>query len=67
MDKKDNKLLTPKRESGLLKGVMLEYLSQKTSIKEHSLTIQDLENANKIYLCNSVSGIKRVSLLRPLP
>jgi len=64
---KDNKLLTPKRESGLLKGVMLEYLSQKTSIKEHSLTIQDLENADKIYLCNSVSGIKRVSLLRPLP
>ncbi len=64
---KDNKLLTPKRESGLLKGVMLEYLSQKANIKEHPLTLEDIEHADRIYLCNSVSGIKRVSLLHPLP
>jgi para-aminobenzoate synthetase/4-amino-4-deoxychorismate lyase len=64
---KGNKLLTPKRESGLLRGVMLEYISQKIDIKEHPLIIKDLEKADKIYLCNSVSGIKRVSLLHLLP
>jgi len=64
---KGNKLLTPERESGLLRGVMLEYISQKIDIKEHPLTIKDLEKADKIYLCNSVSGIKRVSLLHLLP
>jgi para-aminobenzoate synthetase/4-amino-4-deoxychorismate lyase len=64
---KGNKLLTPKRESGLLRGVMLEYIPQKIDIKEHPLTIKDLEEADKIYLCNSVSGIKRVSLLHLLP
>jgi len=61
--RKDHRLITPRRESGLLKGVMLEYLSQKLPISEKRLTTSDLEEAQAIYLCNSVTGIKKVLLL----
>ena len=60
--KKDNQYYTPPLSSGALPGVMREYLQKKGKLKEKTLTITDLQFADKIYLCNSVRGIMRVSL-----
>ncbi|MGC8766881.1 MAG: aminotransferase class IV [Brevinematia bacterium] len=59
---RNRNLLTPKRESGLLLGTMLSYLKRKYKIKYSTITLEDLEQAEMIYLCNSVSGIKRVKI-----
>lgn len=60
---KNNNLITPCRKSGLLRGTMLEYLSKKYRITEKKMYIEDLKSADKILLCNSVSGIKKVKLV----
>ncbi|MCX8029129.1 MAG: aminodeoxychorismate synthase component I [Brevinematales bacterium] len=59
----DGKLVTPSRSSGLLRGTMLEYLSRKYNIIEAEIGLDDLKNAQRIYLCNSVSGIKQVRFI----
>jgi len=60
--KKDNQYYTPPLSSGALPGVMRKYLLKKRKLKEKTLTIADLQFADRIYLCNSVRGIMRVSL-----
>ena len=57
-------LLTPPLSSGVLRGVYRRHLleSNKTA-EEHALTIQDLECADSVFLCNSVRGVTRVSSL----
>ncbi len=62
--KRDGVLLTPPLRSGVLPGVYRRYLleSNKTA-EERVLTIQDLESADSIFLCNSVRGITHVSSL----
>lgn len=59
---KNGKLITPKRESGILIGTMLSYLTRKYKITFSSITLKDLEESEKIFLCNSVSGIKKVKI-----
>ncbi|MFN4245840.1 MAG: aminodeoxychorismate synthase component I [Brevinematia bacterium] len=59
----EGNLITPKRTSGVLRGTMLEYLSKKYNIKEGNITLEDLKNSKSIFLCNSVSGIKKVKLI----
>lgn len=60
--KSNGNYFTPPISSGALPGVMREYLIRKGRIKEKTLTIPDLESAEKIYICNSVRGIMRVIL-----
>lgn len=60
---KGEELVTPSRECGLLWGTMLEYLTQKYRIREDLVSVDDLLGARGVFLCNSVSGIKRVKLL----
>ena len=60
--KSNGNYFTPPISSGALPGVMREYLIRKGKIKEKTLTIPDLESAEKIYICNSVRGIMRVIL-----
>ena len=57
-------LLTPPLSCGVLPGVYRRYLleSNKTA-EERVLTIQDLECADDVFLCNSVRGMTRLSLL----
>ena len=61
---RDGILLTPPLSSGVLPGVYRRYLleSNKTA-EERVLTIQDLESADSVFLCNSVRGMTRVSSL----
>ena len=61
---RDGILLTPPLSSGVLPGVYRRYLLESNKIaEEHVLTIQDLESADSVFLCNSVRGMTRVSSL----
>jgi len=59
--KKNGKLITPPMKCGLLNGTMRQYIlkSAKNAFEE-IITIEDLKNAEEIYLCNSIMGIVRV-------
>ncbi|MDJ0623002.1 MAG: aminodeoxychorismate synthase component I [Desulfocapsaceae bacterium] len=60
---KDGVYRTPPSRDGLLPGVMRAHLLQHSQvpIKEQSLTVADLQQAEAIYLCNSVRGIVQVA------
>lgn len=53
---KGGKLLTPHRESGLLWGTTLELLSRELMVREERLRIKDLQEADAIFLTNSILG-----------
>jgi len=53
--KKSGKTFTPKISSGILKGVYREYLIKHTSnIYEKNITLNDLIEADEVYIINSV-------------
>ena len=55
--KKDNSWFTPQIESGILNGIYRDYLlKNKILYKEKSLSLNDLKNADKAMLVNSVRG-----------
>ncbi len=54
---KGGKLLTPRRESGLLRGTTLEILSREFDIREEKLGLRDLEEARAVFITNSIVGV----------
>lgn len=59
----NNRLLTPPVESGLLPGVFRKHiLENEPRAEERILYLEDLRTADAIFLCNSVRGIRRVTL-----
>jgi len=63
--KKKGRLLTPPVESGLLNGVLRRHLLADPSIptREKTLTRNDLEKADAVYIGNSVRGLVEVRLV----
>ena len=59
---KGGKYYTPKLECGLLAGIYRQFLLQIGAIQECVLSLEDLQNADKIYCLNSVRGLVRVEL-----
>ncbi|AJI75792.1 aminodeoxychorismate synthase, component I [Francisella philomiragia subsp. philomiragia ATCC 25015] len=55
--KKNDKLYTPKLEDGVLAGVARKSLISQGKLQSKSLNFDDLKNADKIYLINSVRGL----------
>lgn len=55
---------TPPQSSGLLAGVMREYLlkSEEVELVEEVLLVEDLRNAEAIFLCNGIRGVRQVRL-----
>jgi para-aminobenzoate synthetase/4-amino-4-deoxychorismate lyase len=60
----DGKILTPRRESGLLAGVMRQELLERGEIVEATLFPADLMKADEIRLINSVRGVRRAIMLK---
>jgi para-aminobenzoate synthetase/4-amino-4-deoxychorismate lyase len=61
----EGRLFTPPLEGGLLPGVYRRHvLEHDPRASERVLTLQDLVSAEAIYLCNSVRGMRRVSLVQ---
>ncbi len=54
---KDGKLLTPHRDSGLLVGTTLTYLSRKFPVEEKHLKVEDLLEADSLFITNSIMGV----------
>lgn len=59
---KNGKKLTPPVFSGLLPGTYRQYLLDKGEIIEQSISLSELETAEKIWLINGVRGWVEVSL-----
>lgn len=57
------RLFTPPVECGLLPGIYRQHvLESEPRASERVLTVDDLKTANAIYLCNSVRGLRKVTL-----
>jgi para-aminobenzoate synthetase/4-amino-4-deoxychorismate lyase len=60
---KDGKWLTPPIESGLLSGVYRRHLLETLPlVEERVLCADDLRNADAVYLCNAVRGLRKVEI-----
>jgi len=54
MIKKNGKFFTPPIKLGILNGCYRQYLFDEKLCEEKLLTIDDLKNADKVFVCNSV-------------
>ncbi|MCX5706881.1 MAG: aminodeoxychorismate synthase component I [Candidatus Omnitrophica bacterium] len=59
---KNNKFYTPPLSCGLLAGIFREHLLRKKMVTEKVLHSKDLIEADKVFLCNSVRGLREVKL-----
>ncbi|MBN9389064.1 MAG: aminodeoxychorismate synthase component I [Chloroflexi bacterium] len=59
---KDGQLLTPPLTCGLLNGIYRDYLLEEKFAQEKVLFLDDLKTADKIFICNSVRGMREVFL-----
>jgi para-aminobenzoate synthetase/4-amino-4-deoxychorismate lyase len=59
---KNGRGFTPPMECGLLAGVYRRHLLEtRDNVEERVLTLDDLRDADAIYLCNAVRGLRRVT------
>ena len=59
---RQGQLYTPKLSCGLLPGVMRESLISQRKVKEKTLYLKDIYQADKIYVGNSVCGLIKAEL-----
>lgn len=59
---KNGILYTPKSSSGLLKGIYRQKIIKEKNAVEKILYLEDLFSAQKIYMTNSIRGIREVRL-----
>ncbi len=59
----DGTYYTPPVEVGILDGIYRKYLIQQGEVTERYLTKTDLENADHIYVCNSVRGLYEIDII----
>jgi len=64
---KDGQLLTPPLSAGLLPGILRQDLLKAGRAHEKTLTPDMLEQADAIYLGNSLRGLIPATLISPLP
>jgi para-aminobenzoate synthetase/4-amino-4-deoxychorismate lyase len=62
----DGRLITPPREDGLLAGTMRARLLDRGVIGERSVSMEDLQRAQGLWLVNSVRGRRRICLAGPV-
>ncbi len=60
---KNNRLITPAIESGLLNGTFRQYLLDKGIAVEQVITVEELLRQQYFYIGNSVRGLLRVGLM----
>lgn len=62
---RDGTLLTPPLSCGLLNGVYRQsILENNLQAREEKLVLDDLLKAEKIYICNSIRGLRQVKIIR---
>jgi branched-subunit amino acid aminotransferase/4-amino-4-deoxychorismate lyase len=56
---KDGRWHTPPVECGLLAGVYRRHLLETIGVQEQALHLEDLRQADAVYLSNAVRGLRR--------
>jgi para-aminobenzoate synthetase/4-amino-4-deoxychorismate lyase len=57
-------LYTPPISAGILAGVYREHILETTpNARERVLKLEDLKNAERIWICNAVRGMREVKLV----
>jgi len=60
---KDGRWYTPPVACGLLPGVYRRFLLEtRVDLEERIFTLDDVRNADAVYICNAVRGLRRVDL-----
>lgn len=59
---KNGRLYTPALSSGLLPGILREEMIATGQAEEETLNLDDLKNADKVYVGNSLRGLIEVTL-----
>lgn len=57
---KDDVLLTPKIEDGILGGIIREWIINNFNVIEKSITLEELKNADEVFITNSLMGIMKI-------
>ena len=60
---KGNIIYTPKAESGLLPGVVRNFIIDEFNVIEKEIVLDDLVNADEIFITNSLLGVMKISKL----
>lgn len=60
---KDGRWYTPPVACGLLPGIYRRFLLEtRADLEEKILTLEDVRNADAVYLCNAIRGLRRVNV-----
>jgi para-aminobenzoate synthetase/4-amino-4-deoxychorismate lyase len=60
---KDGRWFTPPLSSGVLPGIYRRYLLEsRAGATERVLTLEDLRQADQLYICNAVRGLRKATL-----
>jgi len=60
--KKDNQWVTPPLSAGILPGIIRQIFIETTPVLEKNITLDELKNADEVWLSNSIRGLIKVEL-----
>ncbi|MBE6054728.1 MAG: 4-amino-4-deoxychorismate lyase [Clostridium sartagoforme] len=60
---KENKIFTPRVKCGLLPGIVRDFVIKEFKAIEGEITLEDLFNADELFITNSILGIMGISKL----
>jgi para-aminobenzoate synthetase/4-amino-4-deoxychorismate lyase len=60
--KKQNQWITPPLLAGILSGIMRQIFMETTQVLEKNITLDELKNADEVWLSNSINGLIKVEL-----
>ena len=58
---KNNKIFTPDINQGLLPGIIRNFIVKRYNVIEKKITLEELFNADEIFITNSILGIMKIS------
>lgn len=63
---KNNRILTPKIENGLLRGIIRTWVIDNFSVEEGDIFYKDLKEVDEVFVTNSLMGIMRVNKIEDI-
>ena len=60
---KDNHIITPRIEDGLLNGIIREWIINNFEVNIRKVTLEDLKDADEVFITNSLVGIMPIVVI----
>lgn len=57
---KNHGILTPRRENGLLSGIIRKWIIENFKVQETDITLNDVKEADEVFITNSLMGIMKI-------